>query len=69
MFRKTMAVGPLEEVASWVTGYTGDASHRTCCGEGFPIPPVRRGRIIAAGSRKAIAEMRRCLESREEAQP
>lgn len=26
MFRKTMAVGPLELVASWVTGWATDAS-------------------------------------------
>ena len=55
MLRKTMAVG--EEV--WVTGWTGVANHRACCGEGFASARGRRGRIAAAGRRRAMAETRR----------
>ncbi len=60
MLRKTMAVG--EEVC--VTGCTGVASHRACCAEGFASPRGRRGRIAAAGSRRAMSEVNGGKEGR-----
>jgi hypothetical protein len=51
MLRNTIAVGPCDELC--VTGWTGVASHRTCCADGFDNASGRNGRI-AAGSRRAM---------------
>lgn len=54
MFMKTIAVGPREDVASWVTGGTGVAS-LTAGGAGVAKPRVCDGHAVAGASFEAVA--------------
>ena len=56
MFMKTIAVGPLDEVASWVTGWTIVAIERTLhCGS-FEVPCR-----VLMGATFDIEDGERCL--------
>jgi hypothetical protein len=76
MFMKTMAVGPLEEVASWVTGWTtvamervgwrhvegGEANWRREVGEARRERRVMVGRMLKEeGSLDSYDQRRRCI--------